>query len=72
MFQLLQLTIKSIHLSDLSSLMIPSQQSYLARELGLVDQELGERLETVIPSINKVSLQRDVRMVTIWCAEDLP
>ncbi len=52
--------------------MIPSQQSYLARELGLVDQELGERLETVIPSINKVSLQRDVRMVTIWCAEDLP
>lgn len=52
------LTIKAINLGDLSALMVSTKECDAVRPFGFQHQQVGERLQTVIPSVNKVTLQR--------------
>ena len=51
------LTIKAVNLGDLSALMVSTEKCDTVGPLGFQHQQIGERLQTVISSINKVTLQ---------------
>lgn len=56
-FQDSNLTIKTINLGDLSALVVSTQKRDAVGPFGFQHQQVGERLQTVIPSVNKISLQ---------------
>ena len=53
----LGLTIETIDLSDLSALMVSSQENHFIRVHGLQSKELSEGLQTVVASVHKVPLE---------------
>lgn len=55
-------TIKAVNLSDLSALVIPPQECDPVRPLGFQYQEVGEGLQTVVPSVDKVPLRSTTKL----------
>ena len=62
-WETLGLTIETIDLSDLSALMVSSQENHFIRVHGLQSKELSKGLQTVVASVHKVPLQ-DIPPVT--------
>jgi hypothetical protein len=53
-WETLGLTIETIDLSDLSALMVSSQENHFIRVHGLQSKELSKGLQTVVASVHKV------------------
>ena len=54
----IKLTIKSIHLGDLSTLVIASEKCNFIRIFGFQGKKLCECFQAIVATINKVSLNR--------------
>ena len=52
-------TVEAVHLCDLPALVVSPEQGDAVRPLGFQDQQVGERLQAVIPPVHKVSLRTE-------------
>jgi len=56
-----QRTIEAVDLGDLPGLVVAAEQSDLVRVAGLQNEQVRERLQTVVPPVHKIPLRKKNR-----------
>lgn len=61
----LSFTIEAVNLGNLSALVVPTQERDTVRPLGFQHQKVGEGLQAVVPSVDKVPLTKRFKLLIL-------